>query len=139
MEKDESFGVVPLSQESGEWKVLLIQHRKGKYWGFPKGHAEREESPEQAAFRELKEETNLELIRYLQGEPLFEKYQFLKMGKRVEKKVLYFIAEVEGELKLQEKEIKAAIWVPFPEAIDQATHKEGKEILTRVAKILTRQ
>ena len=43
-------------------KILLVQEGKGRHaglWGLPKGHVESTESPEAAALRELKEETNL--------------------------------------------------------------------------------
>lgn len=136
MRKEESFGVVPLSKEKGHWEVFLIQHRGGRYWGFPKGHAEEGEAPLEAALRELKEETNLECLRTLRDEPLMEQYQFLIEGKRVSKRVLYFVAEVKGEVKLQSEEINDGIWLPFSEAMDKVTHPEGKAILAEVAKIL---
>jgi 8-oxo-dGTP pyrophosphatase MutT (NUDIX family) len=136
--KEESFGVIPLNRKAGHWEVFLIQHTHARYWGFPKGHAESNETAEQAAFRELKEETNLDLVRYLQPEPLTEQYQFLLDGKRIYKKVHYFIAEVGGTVILQKEEVQKGIWVPFPEAIDKVTHKEGKTILLQVEKILSR-
>lgn len=135
--EDESFGIIPLSKESGRWQVFLIQHRGGRYWGFPKGHAEEGEIPLESARRELKEETNLDCIRLLQEEPLMEQYQFLAEGKRIFKRVLYFIAEVGGQVRLQEKEINDGIWLPLPEAIDRATHPEGKAILAEVVKMLS--
>ncbi len=113
VQKDESFGVIPLSRERGRWEVFLIQHRRGRYWGFPKGHAEEGETPQEAAFRELKEETNLEFVRYLQTEPLLEQYHFMAEGRRIFKQVLYYIAEVQGTVKLQEQEIQNGIWVPI--------------------------
>lgn len=136
MEKEASFGVIPLRKFRGHWEVFLIQHSRGGYWGFPKGHAEPNEVAEAAAFRELKEETNLEVIRFLQEEPMKEQYQFMKGGRRVFKQVSYFIAEVEGEVKLQKEEIQDGIWVPFPEALEKVTHAEGKSILAQVEKIL---
>lgn len=136
MEKEESFGVIPLRKRQGKWEVFLIQHSRGRYWGFPKGHAEGNESPEETALRELKEETNLEVIRFLQKESMNEQYQFMKGGRRVFKQVSYFIAEVGGEVKLQEAEIQNGIWVPFPEALEKVTHAEGKSILAEVVKIL---
>lgn len=136
MKKDESFGVVPLSKASGQWQVFLIQHKGGRYWGFPKGHAEANELPMQAALRELKEETNLELVHLLQKEPLMEQYHFMMEGRRVFKRVFYFVAEVKGTVKLQEQEINDGIWVPFPDVIDKVTHQEGKAIIQQVAKIL---
>lgn len=136
MQKDESFGVVPLSLRQGQWEVFLIQHQRGRYWGFPKGHAESGETPQETAFRELKEETNLELVRYLQTEPLLEQYTFMAEGRRIFKQVHYFIAIVEGTVKLQEKEIQNGIWLPFAEALEKVTHFEGKTILSQVEKIL---
>lgn len=136
MEKEESFGVIPLSKKSGEWRVFLIQHKKGRYWGFPKGHAEPGETPEQAAFRELKEETNLDIVHRLREEPFVEQYQFLKKGVRVEKRVVYFAAEVGGTVRLQQEEIQDGIWVPFPEALSKVTHTEGKTILSQIAEQL---
>lgn len=136
MEKEESFGVIALSKARGRWEVFLIQHSRGRYWGFPKGHSEPNETAEQSAFRELKEETNLDFIRYLQKEPLVEQYYFMKEGRRVSKKVTYFVAEVGGEVKLQEEEIQNGVWVPFPDALDKVTHAEGRSILSQVEKIL---
>ena len=137
MKKDESFGVIPLSKERGHWEVFLIQHRGGRYWGFPKGHGEANETPFESAARELKEETHLDCVRLLKEEPLEESYWFRIEGKRVFKKVLYFIAEVSGEVQLQKTEINDGKWVPLPDAIDQVTHPEGKSILTEVNRFLS--
>ena len=137
MREEISYGVIPLSNARGEWEVFLIQHRGGKYWGFPKGHAEAEESPEEAAIRELKEETNLDCLRCFRKEPLMEQYFFFVEGKRVFKKVYYFIAEVTGEFKPQVAEIKDGVWLPISAAIDKVTHPEGKSILAEVVKILS--
>ena len=136
MRQEESFGVVPLSQKRGQWEVFLIQHKGGRYWGFPKGHSEGRETPQQAAFRELKEEKNLDIVRCIQEKPLVEQYQFLIEGKRIFKRVFYFIAEVSGEIQLQQEEIQDGIWLPFPEALEKVTHSEGKAILAQAAKIL---
>jgi 8-oxo-dGTP pyrophosphatase MutT (NUDIX family) len=136
MRREESFGIIPLSHKDGRWEVFLIQHRGGRYWGFPKGHAETDETPFQAASRELKEETNLDCVRLLWDKPLNEQYWFQIEGKRVFKKVTYFIAEVSGTVELQKAEINDGIWVPFPDAIEKVTHAEGKAILAEVVKLL---
>jgi 8-oxo-dGTP pyrophosphatase MutT (NUDIX family) len=136
MKLDESFGVIPLSKAQGRWEVFLIQHRKSGYWGFPKGHAEPKESAEEAASRELKEETNLDVVRLFHKEPLIEQYSFVMDRRRVHKKVFYFVAEVSGHIALQKKEIHDGKWLSLPEAYTQLTHPEGKAILNQVEKIL---
>ena len=134
--QEESFGIIPLSKANGRWEVFLIQHHRSGYWGFPKGHAEAGETPEEAAFRELKEETNLEPIQILYKKPLQERYSFLLEGRRIFKTVLYYIAEVKGQVILQKQEIHDGRWLPIPEAFAQVTHQEGKAILSQVEKLL---
>jgi bis(5'-nucleosidyl)-tetraphosphatase len=135
--KEESFGIIPLRRKGAdEWEVFLIQHTRSRYWGFPKGHGEEGESPEEAAIRELKEETNLDVVRYLQEEPLEEQYSFRADGRQIFKKVFYYIAEVDGVVILQKDEVQNGMWVPFSEALDKVTHVEGKTILVQVGKVL---
>lgn len=136
MERDESFGVIPLRRHQGRWEVFLIQHNRSGYWGFPKGHAELNETAQEAAFRELKEETNLHLLHLIRPEPLIEQYSFIMDRRRVFKQVSYFIAEVDGTVKLQPLEIHDGKWMPFPEAVVQVTHQEGKVLLGQVEKML---
>lgn len=138
MRQEESFGIVPLRKGQNEWEVFLIQHRGSRYWGFPKGHGESNETPLQAATRELKEETHLDCVRLFQEDPLQEQYWFQVEGKRVFKKVKYFIAEVAGTIKLQEAEINAGLWVPLSQAMEKLTHAEGKAILAEAIKILSK-
>lgn len=130
-----SYGVIPLCNKEGIWHVLLIQQHAG-HWGFPKGHAERKEQPQQAARRELLEETGLVILCYLTEQPLIEAYQFFSRGKRIEKTVTYFLAEVAGELKLQCEEVKAAKWIPLSDAAEHLTFPVSKAVCQRAAQLL---
>jgi len=139
MEQDESFGVIPLRRKKGLWEVFLVFHKHAKYWGFPKGHAEENEMPEEAACRELKEETNLKIVRYLAKEPLTEQYRFTHEHRFIVKRVYYFIAEVSGNVKLQESEIGGGQWLDLKEAMAQITHPEGRMLLMQVSQLLCSQ
>lgn len=136
MKKDESFGIIPFSQKTGEWRVFLIQHRKGGYWGFPKGHKEPGEAPLDAAKRELFEETNLEVEKLLASAPFQETYQFMIEGERIQKTVSYYLAEVTGDAKVQPGEIEDGRWFSLQEGIVQVTHREGKDLLEQVLALL---
>lgn len=136
MKYEESFGIIPLRKAEGRWDVFLIQHNRGHYWGFPKGHAEEGETPLEAAMRELKEETNLDLVACLRKEPFVENYQFTVKGDRISKRVSYFAAEVSGTVILQSQEIQDGVWLSFSDSIEKITHAEGKAILAHVATIL---
>ena len=56
-----SGAVVYRQGENGIEYLLLESQNKGHFWGFPKGHVEGNESLEETAIREIKEETQLEL------------------------------------------------------------------------------
>lgn len=136
MKYEESFGVIPLRKQKDSWEVFIIQHSKGHYWGFPKGHAEEDETPIEAAYRELKEETNLDPVGALRTDPFVEQYQFTLKGERISKRVSYFLTEVTGDVVLQNAEISNGIWLSVEGAIDKVTHSEGKSILSQVVSIL---
>lgn len=135
MTYEASYGIIPLRKERGEWQVMLVQLHAG-HWGFPKGHAERNEQPQESAARELREETGYEVQQFLSDQPLIEAYHFFSRGNRIEKTVSYFLAEVYGELKLQNEEIKSAKWVPIAEAVDHVTFPASKTVCQRALQIL---
>lgn len=134
--EDESFGIIPLTQEGNLWKVFLILLKEGNHWGFPKGHSHGCETPIEAATRELKEETGLDIVRVIGQSPIVEQYQFRRKGQMILKKVHYFPAMVSGEFIMQVEEIREGRWFTFEEAMKQLTFKEGRSICRDLMKIL---
>src|ERR1700722_11935315 len=134
--EDRSFGIIPLIQEGDEWKVLLILHRGGRHWAFPKGHGNVGETHQEAAQRELKEETGLDIEKLLRETPLIENYRFRRKNEIVSKTVYYFPAIVTGQLKLQKEEIQESKWVPLKEAQNHLTFKEARSMCAELIKIL---
>ncbi len=133
---EQSFGIIPLKKEGEAWKVLLILHQGGRHWAFPKGHGNPGETPMESARRELKEETGLDIERFLQEVPLKETYKFHRKREIVSKSVQYFPALVVGELKLQAEEIKDAKWVLLKDAKQHLTFKEAKSMCEQLVRIL---
>lgn len=110
----------------------MVQALEG-WWGLPKGHAESGESPVEAAVREFKEETSLAVTRIVHSQPFVENYTYVRQGVPVEKRVYYFVAEVEGDLRVQPEEIRDAAWVPCAEASEKATYPELKALLKGIS------
>lgn len=133
--KEFSIGVIPLKKGKGQWSVLLVQHRKG-HWAFPKGHPEPLETFKETAERELKEETGLKIRSWLPLLPLEECYSYRKGEELIEKKVVYFLAEVGGSLQLQGSEVSAARWLEAAEAEKLATFSQTQKLCLEVKKII---
>lgn len=128
--KETSYGIIPFAKHANTWKVLLIQHSHAKYWGFPKGHPEAGETPKEAAARELFEETNMTIVRFLSDSTIEEHYNYTLRGQLISKTVYLFAAEVEGELKLQEEELSDAQWFTLEEASRKLTYEADRSALS---------
>lgn len=111
--------------------VLLVHHIAG-HWSFPKGHAEAGESERETAARELEEETGLHIEKLFDIEPLEEAYVFHHAGRRIEKKVRYFVAEVAGKEYPQLDELFGCDWFTLDDADTKLSFVNTKEILDQV-------
>lgn len=137
MIQDYSYGIIPLIKIDGLWQVFIIQHHSG-HWSFPKGHKDGQETPLETAKRELLEETGLRVTHLWPQDPLKENYHFYQDNKLIIKEVLYFIAEVEGSIKLQAKEVMNGMWVPLNKASTTVTFQQAKNICHQLNLITSR-
>ena len=111
-----------------EGKVLLVQHNAG-HWDFPKGHMEENETEIETAIREVKEETNLDVL--LQENKRYVSEYYPKED--TFKQVIFFLATcINKEVIKQEEEIQNIEWLSFEDAIDRITHSNSKNILIKV-------
>lgn len=129
--KEQSFGIIPIEDN----KVLLVQH-KGGHWAFPKGHSDKNETPKETATRELKEETDLDIVSFVSTPPLEEHYVFTWKGELIDKTVTYFVAYVKGDVKIQDDELIGYKWASFSEAKTLATFEEAKRICIKLTSLL---
>ena len=134
--KSYCFGIVPLTYRTDCWEVFLVRHLNGGHWSFPKGHEEKGESPKETAERELKEETGLEVIRYLDTPYVVEKYQFHHEGVLVDKTVRFYLAEVTPNHILQAEEISEGKWMPINDILEYVTFEEERKLYLSVIDIL---
>lgn len=134
--KDQSFGVIPVRRQNGEYQYLLVQHHAG-HWAFPKGHAENGETDLQAARRELQEETGISKVILLEDVSLAETYYFRRGDQTVSKKVRYFPGVVKDcAVHIQAAEIKAYRWVNAEGAFNLITFGESRRLLTEAKQYL---
>jgi 8-oxo-dGTP diphosphatase len=106
---------------------LLVVHRN-RYddWSLPKGKLERGESWEQAALREVEEETGLVCTL---GEELGQTRYLDGRGRN--KVVRYFRMSAEGDPRPC-NEVDEVRWVPLAEAAGFLTHTPEVELLARL-------
>lgn len=139
-ERDFSCGVIPVRRTAEGWVYLLVQHQAG-HWGFPKGHPERGETDEQAALRELREETGLVAVQLRPASVFREQYRFVKSsGRAVEKIVVYFLGWVsDTQVQVQPEEVQAHAWDDYAAARERMTFEEGRHLLDRVEAVVRQE
>jgi len=112
--------IVPVKRSADGDRVLSL----------PKGHLQSDESPEEAATREVQEETGVqaELIEKL-GDV---RYGFERKGRRVRKTVAFYLFEYRsGDLADHDHEIEDALWLPFVQAERDLTYEGEREMVGR--------
>ncbi len=112
--------IVPVKRDAGGNRVL----------GLPKGHPDGDESPEEAAAREVSEETGVqaELIGKL-GEV---RYQYERRGRPIQKRVAFYLFEYRaGDLEDHDHEIEEARWMPLEQAMRELSYAGEREMVAR--------
>ena len=130
MKREKSCGALVVRKNGESYDLVLLRHRFGGHWSFPKGHVEAGENERQTALREVREETGL-TIRLLDGFRESVEY-FPKPG--VKKQVVYFLGEALGDkLVRQEEAISELKWASIAEADGLVTFANDKRLI-RLAK-----
>jgi len=130
---DISYGIIPAIKDDNGYKLFIIRHCNGNFWGFPKGHLEEGEGNLEAAKRELFEETRLEVLSLLREDPFKEAYRYQKKDHLVDKRVELYLALTTKEAVIDEKELFEGKWISLNEAENLVTYKEGKALCKEIA------
>lgn len=117
-------------RRNGEGLAYLLIRDPYDNWGLPKGHIEGDESPVDAAVREVAEETGLNDITVIAELPTIDWY-FRDRGRLVHKICHFYLVEsIRGEPVPQLDEgISACVWRSFDHALETVTYDNAREVL----------
>jgi bis(5'-nucleosidyl)-tetraphosphatase len=111
---------------------LLLDY--GKHWDYPKGHLEKDESPQQAALRELTEETGIDQVELLDDFEQEISY-FFRHPKRglVRKTVTFFLARTKQSAVTLSDEHEGFAFLPLHDALRRLTYASARSVLSKAA------
>lgn len=134
MIREKSCGALVFRKNDGKTELLLIKHRCGGHWSFPKGHVESGENELQTALREIKEETGLD-VSLMDGFRQSVEY-FPKP--HVKKQVVYFLGTPEGDdtVRKQEEEISEYRWCRLDDVDKMVSFKNDKRLVNEAKRYL---
>lgn len=122
-------GIIYTRDKSNNIIFLLI---KSSYWGFPKGWVEDKESKEEAAKREIKEETNLD-IKFIPGFSYNQEWFYKLKNNLVKKNAVFFLAQIPLDDVIRVRisdEHNAYQWLSYDEALKIMKIKANRDMLT---------
>ena len=133
-----SAGGVVYRREPGGVDVILAARRTRRgdlAWGLAKGGIEADESAEEAAVREVREETGIEAeIETSLGET---RYFYVWEDVRIRKTVHFFLMRATGgDPNDRDDEMEDVRWFPLERALKRAAYRGEREVLGRAAEIL---
>jgi 8-oxo-dGTP pyrophosphatase MutT (NUDIX family) len=136
MKHEFSAGIILYFKSHGTIEYLLIYSKATRYWGFPKGKIESGESKQEAAIREIKEETGLDASP-TEGFEYPVTYFFRDKNKQLIKKVVYFFVGLaqSKQIKLSE-EHDDFVWLPYDQALTQTSYANDRHALEQAAEFL---
>jgi len=115
--------------QSREAALIGRTDRRGRLlWSLPKGHIEAGETAEQAAEREVAEETGIN-GRVLAPLGSID-YWFVTEGRRVHKTVHHYLLRSEGgELSDEDVEVTEVAWVPLAELNSRLAYADERRLV----------
>lgn len=115
--------------------IARVDRRGRLVWSLPKGHIEAGETPEEAAVREVAEETGIRgsIVAKLGTIDFW----FMSQDRRIHKTVHHYLLAAHGvELSDADTEVAEVAWVALDEVVVRLGHADERNLVDRVREAL---
>lgn len=133
--KETSVGAFLYKIENNEIFFLLVYSKRNNEWGFPKGHIEPDETEIETAKREIKEETGITDIEFINKFRCIDTYKIKgtlsnTKNRIIDKNVIYYLARTKEDFKGSvDDEIGQGKWLNYNQSIEFLKYDNQKQLL----------
>jgi len=119
-------GIVCREGSSGETEIVVVHRPAYDDWTLPKGKVDSDETPEECALREVKEETG---FRCELGRPVGCTAYVDRRGRN--KVACYWVMEVISGRFRPGGEVDRMLWLPLTDAVKRLTYERDKALIAQ--------
>lgn len=131
MLEERSAGTV-LYQESPSGKMYLLLNYPSGHWDFVKGNIEKGETFKQTVLREVREETGITDIDFIDGFEDKVEYHYQRDGQVVHKEVIFFLARTKTNDVVLSHEHRDYTWLNFDDTLKKLTYKTAQRLFKKI-------
>ncbi|MEK6834424.1 MAG: NUDIX domain-containing protein [Thermoproteota archaeon] len=134
MIEERSAGAVLFNETDSGKNFLLLNYPSG-HWDFVKGNIEKGESLQQTVIREIREETGITDVEFVDGFEDKIEYHYQRDGDLVHKEVVFFLAKTKTtDVKISHEHL-GFVWLNFDDALKKVTYKNARDLLNKIKKL----
>lgn len=116
-----------------------LDKNERRIWCLPKGIIEKKEKTQEAALREVKEETGLSGEIVTKIDQIDYWFYWPQEVTRYHKTVYFYLIKfLAGDTQAHDDEVEAAEWFPVEEALEKLTFKNEREIVQKARRLISR-
>jgi len=135
MIEENSAGSIIFRENSNQIFFLLLNYPSG-HWDFVKGKIEKDESPQKTTIREIKEETGISDLEFINGFEEKIEYNFQYDNNLIHKQVVFFLAKTITKNVNVSHEHLGYKWLDYENAIKKITYENSRNALVKANKLL---
>lgn len=131
MIEERSAGTV-LFRETPSGKMYLLLNYPSGHWDFVKGNIEEGETLKETVIREIREETGIVDVNFVDDFEDNVEYHYQRDGELVHKEVVFFLAKTNtADIKISH-EHQGFIWLGYNDALKKLTYKNAQNVMKKL-------
>ena len=132
LQKQTSSGGVIFKKSENNIQIILISVRNGQAWCLPKGIVDKGETTEEAALREVREETGLKARIIDKLGDITYWYYIKEENIKCRKTVYFYLMEyISGDTADHDREVDEAAWFSLEAALKKVSFKGDRTMIEK--------